>query len=104
MEQLVDSSGRNIRFTDERKKHIELDHPEMAGQLTKIAETLSNPDFIIKSRTDWQAELFYKRYSGTPVGEKYLCVIVKTIDSDCFILTSYFTDTIKRGERLWTKK
>jgi hypothetical protein len=104
MEQLVDSFGRKIRFTDERKRHIESDHPEMAGQLAKITETLSYPDVIVKSHTDSQAELFYKRYSGTPVGEKYLCAIVKTVDSDSFILTSYFTDTIKRGEKLWTKK
>jgi len=103
MKWFVDFYGRRIRFTDERLKHIELDHPEMSGQIDKIQEILANPEFVIRSRTDSEAELFYRYYSKTPVGKKYLCVIVKARDDDFFILTAYFTDTIKRGETLWAK-
>ncbi len=104
MKWFVDFYSRKIRLTDERLEHIELDHPEMSGQIDKIGETLSNPDFVVKSRTDSEAELFYKHYSESPVGGKYLCVIVKTRGDDFFVLTAYFTDTIKRGETLWTRK
>jgi hypothetical protein len=104
MERFKDVHGRQVRFTGERREHIESDHPEMSGQLEKIENTLSSPDIIVKSRTDPQVELFYRNYRTTPVTEKYLCVAVKTLEDNLFIITAYFTDTIKGGEVLWGKK
>ena len=48
MKWFEDLFNRNIRLTDERLEHIELDHPEMSGQIDKIAETLQNPEIVIK--------------------------------------------------------
>jgi len=76
----------------------------MSGQIGKIQEALINPDVIVKSRTDPDVELFYRHYDATPVTEKYLCVVVKILVSDLFIITAYFTDTIKRGKIVWEKK
>ena len=104
MEIFADRYSRQIRLTDERLKHIKNDHPEMYGELEKIKETLLIPDKIIKSKTDSEVELFYRYYEITPVTKKYLCVIVKVINLDLFVITSYFTDTIKRGNILWEKK
>jgi hypothetical protein len=99
-----DVNKRQVRLTDERQEHIESDHPEMSNQIAKVRETLLNPDIIIRSKTDTEAELFYRDYNITPVTKKYLCVVVKSILEDLFIITAYFTDSIKRGERLWEKK
>jgi len=99
-----DIHGRQIRLTPERQGHIEFDHPEMFGQLDKIRDTLIHPDMIVKSRTDNAVELFYMYYYTTPVTKKYLCVVVKILFSDLFIITAYFTDTIKRGIILWKNK
>lgn len=99
-----DIHDRQIRFTSERQEHIETDHPEMSGQIDKIQNTLKNPDVIVKSRTDPAVESFYRHYDTTPVTEKYLCVVVKILVDDLFIITAYFTDTIKRGIILWLKK
>jgi len=104
MKWFEDLFNRNIRLTDERLEHIELDHPEMSGQIDKIAETLQNPEIVIRSRSDSEVELFYRYYSETPVGDKYMCVIVKGRGEDLFIITAYFTDTMKRGETLWQKR
>ncbi len=101
MEWFKDIHNRQIRLTDERQVHIEADHPEMSGQINKIRETLLNPDKVIRSKTDPEVELFYHYYSVTPVTEKYLCVVVKVLGDNLFIITAYFTDTIKRGEILW---
>lgn len=76
----------------------------MFGQINKIKETLSNPYKIIKSKTDPNVVLFYRLYQSTPVTIKYLCVVVKILESDAFIITAYFTDTIKKGKVLWEKK
>ena len=99
-----DIHGRQIRFTDERWKHIKIDHQEMSENTEKIQETLLAPDKIIRSKTDPEVELFYRYYDVTPVTNKYLCIVVKTFVGDLFIITAYFTDTIKRGEILWEKK
>jgi len=76
----------------------------MSGQIDKIEETLLNPDIIVRSRTDSEVELFYRYYDTTPVTEKYLCVVVKVLTNDIFIITAYFTDKIKRGDILWERK
>ena len=104
MKFLIDYRNRSIRFTEERKKHIEQDHPEMENQYDKINDTRINPSMIVRSKTDKDVELFYKKYSKTPVTEKYLCVVIKSLIEDSFFITAYFTDTIKKGEIIWGKK
>jgi len=90
-----DINNRLIRLTDERKRHIEVDHPEMSGQIAKIGDTLLNPDIIVKSNVDPEVNLYYKFYPVTPVSEKYLCVVVKMRIDDIFIITAYFTNKVK---------
>ena len=99
-----DVRKRRIRFSDERQEHIESDHPEMSGQTVKVQETVLNPDVIVRSKTDPEVELFYRHYNATPVTDKHLCVVVKSIIEDIFIITAYFTDSIKGGEVVWEKK
>jgi len=98
-----DYKGQSIRLTEERRKHI-LEHPEMKSLMPRIEETLSEPQRVIQSLSDKDANLYYKYYLGTMVGDKYLCVVVKMIKKDAFILTAYLTDTIKKGEILWLRK
>ncbi len=104
MKWFKDIHNRQIRLTFERQEHIEVDHPEMSRQIDKIQNTLGCPDMIVKSRTDYDVELFYRHYSTTPVTEKYLCVVVKILAGSLFIITAYFTDAIKKGIILWEKK
>jgi len=99
-----DLNNRIIRLTDERKNHFENDHPEMSDQIEKIKETLLNPDIIILSNSDNSIEMFYKYYETTPVANKYICILVKVLDSDNFIVTSYFTNAVKKGEVIWKSK
>lgn len=73
----------------------------MAEAVPRIAEALAEPDKIVQSMTDETVELFYKHYPSTPVTSKFLCIVVKAVTDDNFIITAYYTDTIKRGESLW---
>ena len=102
MKILVDFQGRPVRLTDERRQHI-LEHPEMAGMESALAETLRDPQLVIRSGTDETATLNYRYYLHTLVGGKWLCVVVKYSDADAFVLTAYLTDEPKRGEVLWRK-
>lgn len=103
MKTLRDYQGRAVRLTDERLAHI-LEHPEMAALESALAETLAHPSLVVQSRTDPAAELSYRYFLGTQVGDKWLCVVVKYSPDDAFILTAYLTDKPKEGEQLWPKK
>ena len=104
MQLLKDLHNRSIRLTVERRLHLETAHPEMGDQIPRVAETLAYPDTIVRSRTDETVELFYKHYPSTPVTNKFLCTVVKALHDDSFIITAYYTDSVKRGEVLWEKK
>jgi len=98
---LTDYAGIGVRLTEERMAHIH-EHPEMQGMENTVAETLSEPELVIRSLSDEQARLYYRSYSDTPVGAKLLCVVVKMVDTDAFVVTAYLTDRLKRGEILWS--
>jgi hypothetical protein len=100
MRVLRDFQGLAVRLTEERLRHI-LEHPEMARMEAAIEETLRRPERIVQSMSDDAARLYYRFYVRTMVGGKFLCVVVKTVDEDAFLLTAYLTDRIKRGVVLW---
>lgn len=98
-----DIHNRDVRLTLEREEHFLSDHPEMRDQIGKVREILFSPEKIVRSKTDSQIELFYRHYDSTPVTQKYLCIVVKATVENTFIITAYFTDSIKKGELLWPK-
>lgn len=104
MHTFSDRNGRQIRLSEEREEHLKSEHPEMNNQLNSMALTLIEPDRIIRSRTDDEVELHYRLFKTTPVTRKHLCIVVKTSDADSFIITVYFTDTVKKGDVLWEKQ
>lgn len=103
MRLLRDLYNRSVRLTEERQAHVQIAHPEMTDSVSRLAETLAEPDMIVRSIQDDAVELFYKHYPSTPVTSKFLCIVIKERPDDCFVVTAYYTDTIKRGERLWDK-
>ena len=102
MDELRDVWGNSVSLTDERKAHL-LEHPEMREQEDKLVETLLEPDVVIQSQSDDTVRLFHRFYRRLAIGDKYLCVVVKYVEGDVFIITAYFTDKVKRGGVLWKK-
>lgn len=103
MRVLRDFEGRAIRLTGERQAHI-LEHPEMARMLEAVAETVRSPERVIQSASDALARLYYRYYYGTAVGDKHLCVVVKVMERDAFVITAFLTDALKPGVVLWPRK
>lgn len=103
MKVLVDYAGKAVRLTDERLAHIR-EHPEMIDMEIALEETLRGPQLVIRSGTDASANLNYRYYYGTLVGDKWLCVVVKYNNNDAFVLTAYLTDKPKKGEQLWPSR
>ena len=92
--EVEDKSGRKIHLSDERWKHLNQDHPEVAPYLEDIKETLKNPLKITTYEFDENIKYYYK-YFKEREGAKYLLVIVKYLNEHGFIITAYFVRNIK---------
>ena len=97
---LTDYRGRSVRLTKERQGHV-LEHPEMVGQLGRVAETVRSPELVVASRLDSSVQIYHRFYDTTPVTSKYLQVAVKMLAEDAFVLTAFYSSRQKRGETLW---
>ncbi len=73
----------------------------MSDMETEIGKTLADPERVVRSRGDEEVRLYYRFYPDTPVGGKFLCVVVKVRAEDAFVITAYLTDKVKEGESLW---
>ena len=103
MKTLRDCFGRSVRLTDERLAHT-LERPEMKEMGGEIERLLQQPQLVKRSRSDEAVRLFYQFYTHTLVGGKWLCVVVKYVEDDAFVVTAYLTDKPKPGEDLWPIK
>ncbi len=72
-------------------------HPAMAGRELEVCRTLENPEEIRRSRSDGEVYLFYRtRHPG-----RWVCAVARQEDGSGFLITTYRTDAIKEGERIW---
>jgi hypothetical protein len=98
-----DCFGNQVRLTDERLAHIR-EHPEMKDMEGPMERALRHPQLVRRSRSDAAVQLFYAFQPRTMVGGKWLCVVVKYVPSDAFVVMAYLTDRPKAGENLWPTK
>lgn len=74
-------------------------HPVMAGREDDVQETLRNPDQVRQSKSDPNVYLFYKSERN----RRWICAVTKRLDGDGYLITTYPTDAIKEGVRIWPK-
>jgi len=70
----------------------------------EIGSAVSDPKLVRRSRSDLAVRLFYNLCPETPVGGKWLCVVVKYDQDDAFVITAYLTNEPRAGEDLWPTK
>ena len=71
----------------------------MSGQEQLVKEVLKNPDEIRRSQSDSNVYLFYKLKQR----KRWICASARRLNGDGFLITTYPTDAIKEGERIWHK-
>ena len=77
---------------------VKIKHPEIAGKESEVKNCLSDPVEIRISSEDPDVYLYY-----LPWGKYFICVVVRHLNGDGFIITSYITDKIKEGEIICKK-
>jgi len=78
---------------------IGVKHPAMAGRESDVKEALEKPEEIRLSRSDPAVYLFY---SSQRQG-RWVCAVTKRLDGEGFLITTYPTDAVKEGMRVWPK-
>ena len=76
---------------------VTVKHPVMAGRESDVQEALQNPDEIRVSRNDSAVYLFYKAERA----KRWVCAVAKRLNGDGFLITTFPTDAIKEGVRVW---
>ena len=95
--------GRQVRFTNERLDHILESHEDMEPLIFAIRETLELSDAVIQSNTNRNAHLYYREYTETHAGDKYVCVVV-ILENDAFIASAYLREQVREGTVIWEKR
>ena len=91
--------GKQIRATRSHwEKIVETKHPSLRGKEEEVKQALETPFEIRASKSDENVHLYYIDFEG-----KYLCVVVKNLNDQGFVITAYFTEKIKEGRQIWKK-
>lgn len=100
----ISHDGKKIRLTNNQRSHIAFFHPEVLQNGDgKIETTLAQPEIIASGATT-DTRISYKFFASTPVTSKYLAVVVKMLNGEGFIITAYFTESVKRRKIIWKKQ
>ena len=92
-------NGVPIRLTEERRQHIESEHPDIHACLSEIFRTVSDPDFIQEGNF---GALMAVRLSANFDGKYVIVVYRETEQTDGFIITAYLARTLSNRRRvLW---
>lgn len=75
----------------------------MAALESALADAIASPEVVVRSNTDDTVLLYYRQETTHEFGEKLLCVVIKHLPENSFVITAYLTDKIKTGELLWKK-
>lgn len=88
-----------IRLTEERWFHIIENHDDLAGYYDEVLQTIEGPDLILKGYKDTLISLRKMNL------KLYLSIVYKeTSKTDGFIITAYFTSSIKKEAIIWQRK
>ena len=92
--------GFRVRVTrDYWELIVTVKHPVMQGRATDVQGILKTPDEVRRSRSDPTVFLFYRAEQPG----RWLCTVVKRLNDEGFLITTYPTDAIKEGERVWSR-
>ena len=91
----VTYNGKRIRLTEAQMRHTAVFHPESMEHEQLLKETVTMPS-VVAAGGSANVRILYRFYQRTAVNRKYLAVVIRELDDEGFILTSYFTDRIRR--------
>jgi hypothetical protein len=92
--------GHRVVLTRDRWREIvRFKHPALAGHENAVRDCVRDPEVLGASAKDGNVHPYYRS-----IDDGYVCVVVGGDDpEDRFVVTVYFTKSIKKGQKLWTR-
>jgi len=90
--EIIDKTGRRIRLTKKQWSHMMRRHSYMIEYIEEIKETLQNPD---KIKNYYDKGYYYKHYKYLKAPNRFILVVVKFLNGEGFVVTSYLEEKIK---------
>jgi hypothetical protein len=78
---------------------VTVKHPVMRERATAVEDVLQAPNEVRQSRSDPAVFLFYR----AELPGRWICAVTKQLNEEGFLITTYPTDAIKEGERVWSR-
>jgi hypothetical protein len=78
---------------------VTVKHPVMRERAIEVQDVVQTPDEIRQSRGDSAVFLLYRAV----VPGRWLGAVAKRLNAEGFLITTYPTDAIKEGERVWSR-
>ena len=91
--EVTDKTGRKIRLTKRQWKHIMRRHPYMEKYLEEIKATIQIPDKI--TERPYNKCYYYKNYKHFKPPNRFILVIVRYLNGEGFVISTYLEDKIK---------
>jgi hypothetical protein len=90
--------GFRVRTSPEYWAKVVSKHPDLAGGLEMVKQTLADPDEIRRSSRDEKILLCYR-----VGGRHWIVAVARRRNGDGYLVTAYRTDALKEGESVWHK-
>jgi hypothetical protein len=92
--EITDKSGRKIHLSKERWTHIRKKHPEIETYEI-IKEGIGKFDKITSHDFDSSVHYYCKFYKHKKPSKRYLCVAIKYLNGEGYVITAYFDNKIR---------
>ena len=92
--EIIDKTNRKIRLTKRQWSHITVKHPDLTGKEEEIKQALEKPDKITQHKFDENMGNYHKYNKNEKV---YLLIAVKYLNGKGFIVTSFYTQQLKKN-------
>lgn len=88
-----------VRITEEYWDFlITVKHPPLRDREQDVKTTLQDADEVRVSKVDAKVFLYYKK-----MDKRFICVVVRHLNGEGFIISAYPTDAKKEGQVKWKK-
>jgi hypothetical protein len=103
MQIFQDYGGHQVLLADFAEQHIIDGHYEIAelGLYEVVGEILASPDIVVSYN---RALHFFRMYSGTEFGDKYVRVVVTENDEARHVRTAFITSRVVKGSLIWKRE
>ena len=97
--ELLTPLGFTVRTSESYWQRLIIKHPDIENLKDLVQQALISPDQVRRSSRDPDVLLFYLARNE----KRWVVAVVRRLNGNGFLITTYQTDAIKEGEIIWRR-